>query len=160
MSNPILVVQQDPETHEFFVQLPDSFLTEQDWRAGDRLHYSLSAAAEVLVTNESKKQRTAQASAPLFVDETRVSHRIRYAVRAQRLGAAKTAIENNEEGLVGEFDQNCLGERIFSVREVSVAEYLQMTEHPTDPQLKLGLIANISASVQCASTMGTTGAGT
>ena len=92
------------------------------------------------VERQAQAEQVAQAereALPLFIVETVTSHRIRYAIRAKNAEHAMDVVTMEE---AVEFDQNHLGEQIFSTREVTDAEYLKAADLPTDPALKRELI--------------------
>ena len=146
----LAIIEQDSDVHDgLFVQLPPSLCETQDWRPGDVLSHEVLDGAWIIV-NESVAMRKSMAAAstptpmseemPLFIVETVMSHRIRYAIRARSAEHANDVVTMRE---AEEFDQNPLDEAIFSTREVSLAEYLTAAELPTDPLRKVALIHTI-----------------
>jgi len=51
------VVEEDPETGEAIIQLPEEKMKEMDWRAGDSLQYKLNENKQVEIRNLSREQR-------------------------------------------------------------------------------------------------------
>lgn len=147
----VVTVEQDHASDDLFIRLPPWLLESQDWRVGDTLSHEVLDGAWFIV-NESLALRKAMSvakqapeaeSLPLFIVETVMSHRIRYAIRARSAEHANDVVTMHE---AEEFDQNPLDEAIFSTREVSLAEYLTAAELPTDPLRKVALIHAIDYS--------------
>ena len=146
-----LTVQQDPDTGDLFVRLPPELLATMDWREGDRLEYVVREGECLELINHCKAERDRlvqneqpeQPDMPLFIVETVLSHRMRYAVRARSAEHAMDIITMEE---ANEFDQNFLGEQIFSTRQVSIDEFLNSAELPTDPKAKLAYIHTVDYS--------------
>ena len=51
------VVEEDPETGEAIIQLPEEKMKEMDWRPGDSIQYNLTENKEVEIRNLSREQR-------------------------------------------------------------------------------------------------------
>jgi hypothetical protein len=51
------MVEEDPETGEAIIQLPEEKMKEMDWRAGDSLQYTLTENKQVEIRNISREQR-------------------------------------------------------------------------------------------------------
>lgn len=78
----------------------------------------------------------------LYIVETVISHRVRYAIRARSASDAMDEVVW-EEGRLNEFDQNCLGEQIFSTREVSEDEFVDSFDLPVEREEKLRFVVDI-----------------
>lgn len=142
-----LQVQQDEEDGDCYLQFPTDFLESQDWREGDKVDWTEVSPGDpskgFSLVNLDKRERKAQAEGQkIFIVETVISHRVRYAIRGKCAGDATDEVVC-EQGRLNDFDQNCLGEQIFSVREVSEEEFLGSFEVPADRSMKLGYIKDI-----------------
>lgn len=129
-----------PDSDEGMLVFDPAMLLALDWREGDVLDWAQSEGG-VSLTNVSRTARIAAAAIdtcsaeaesttvtaimppepelPIFLVETIISHRMQYAVRAKSLEHAYDTVTMEE---APEFDQNCLGETIFSGREVTVSQ--------------------------------------
>lgn len=135
------------ESGEVFIQMPEEFAKENDWRAGDTLSYKiLEGELGIEVENLDQKARKAASAgkAPvemeLFVVEELVVHRVRHAIRANN---AEDAMDLVAKGRSNEFDQNHVGSNILGARAVGVEEFLGLFEVPADPDLKKGFIQTL-----------------
>lgn len=136
-----LSVQQAAGSDDTFIEFPKEFLDEQDWREGDNISWTPSELGGFVLRNLSKESRKGAEELPLFEVETIVSHRVRYAVRARSAEEAAAAVA--DEGTdADEFDQNCLGKKVASARQITQEQYLADPGHMGSTAHALSLIHN------------------
>ena len=119
----VLPVEEDPITKDILAALPREFLQRADWRAADVVQFVEVPPGVFELVNVTKRERDATATEqlPLFIVETIISHRMRFAVRAASAELAQDAVVQQK---ATEFDQNFLGEQLFSLHEVTEEQYL------------------------------------
>lgn len=143
-----LNVEKNPDSDDLLLVFPPEWLEQQGWRAGDTIQWAVNGSGQATMTNIDSKARqappVADESLPLFIVETVLSHRIRYAIRARSAEHAKDTVTCREQEGLNEFDQNYLDELIFSTRQVSLDEFLASFDVPSDTHLKLRLIHEIA----------------
>lgn len=59
---------------------------------------------------------------PIYIVDTLISYRMKYAIEAKELEHAFDEVVCNE-GIIAEMTQNCLGEQIIEGREVTLDEF-------------------------------------
>jgi hypothetical protein len=52
-----IILEKIPNSEDLLLPLPDSLLTDQDWRIGDRLRFEVLAEGHFALTNVSKAER-------------------------------------------------------------------------------------------------------
>jgi hypothetical protein len=115
----VLTVEEDPETGDGILPLPDELIDQMAWQEGDTLEFKDNHDGSFTL---SKKQET-----ELVMVDTVLTYRLRYAVEVPK-GKAEWALDTVTMEDAKEFSQECLGEQIASYRVVTEAEALAMCD--------------------------------
>jgi len=133
----VLAVQHNPETDDYFIELPDDMLEAAGFKIGDTLVWE---KGDDETWRLYKKERN---DMPIYVVDTISVFRIRYAVRARNEEHAMDSVVCNE---AEEVSQKFVDENIISAQQVTEEEYLAMFDKDNDylknwlPEQKLARI--------------------
>lgn len=149
MTSFALTVEQDPNSDDLVLVFPPEWIEKQGWRQGDNIQWSIDGTPGAKLVNLDARARAMLAAQekeelPLFIVETVLSHRMRYAIRARSAEHAMDTVTCREQEGLQEYDQNYLDELIFSTRQVGLAEYLASFDVPSDPDLKMRYVHTIA----------------
>ena len=114
-----VTTEEDPDTGDVILPLPDELLEQIAWEEGDTLEFRDNHDGSFTL---SKKQET-----ELVMVDTVSSYRIRYAVEVPK-GKSVWALDTVTMNDAKEFSQEWLGEQIVSHRVVTEAEALKMCD--------------------------------
>ena len=117
----IITLENDPETGDIILPLPDELLREAGWQTGDTLDWKDNGDGTFSMT----KQKTEETEWVLV--EAISQFRERYMVEVP-IGKALWALDTVVMNEAKEFSQEHLGETIVSHRVVSVEEALSMCD--------------------------------
>jgi bifunctional DNA-binding transcriptional regulator/antitoxin component of YhaV-PrlF toxin-antitoxin module len=115
----VINIEEDSETGEGILTLPDELLDQMSWKEGDTLVFKDNPDGSFTL---SKKQEI-----ELVMVDTIVTYRMRYVVEVPK-GQAECALETVAMDDAKEFSQECLGEQIASYRVVTEVEALEMCD--------------------------------
>jgi len=117
----IITLENDPETGDLILPLPDELLREAGWQTGDTLDWKDNGDGTFSMT----KQKTEETEWVLV--EAISQFRERYMVEVPK-GKAEWALDTVTLNEAQEFSQEHLGEVIVSHRVVSFDEALEMCD--------------------------------
>ena len=115
----IITLENDPETGDLILPLPDELLREAGWQTGDTLDWKDNGDGTFTMT---KKEET-----EWVLVEAISQFRERYMVEVPK-GKAEWALDTVTLNEAQEFSQDHLGEVIVSLRVVSFDEALEMCD--------------------------------
>lgn len=109
-------VQYDEATDEYIIPLPQDMCDELGWKTDDVLKWSIDPDTGAIHLTKKKK---------LFVVDTVVTYRMRYVLEDDCAEYAMDTVTMQE---AVEFSQQCLGEQISDVREVTEDEVIALCD--------------------------------
>ena len=123
--NNIFEIQEDPMTHQLFIQLTEDVIKELNIDTGDKISWNVQPDGSVLL---SKKEREAATEADpeekeLVMVDAICQYRMRYVVEVPK-GKAEWALDTVTMNEAEEFSQQYLGETIASHRVVTHEEVI------------------------------------
>lgn len=128
-----VITQEDPDTGDVILPLPDELLDQMPWEEGDTLEFKDNLDGSFTL---SKKPET-----ELVMVDVVSTYRIRYAVEVPK-GKTVWALDTVTMEDAKEFSQEHLGEQIVSYRVVTEEEALKMCDEENsycsewEPELK------------------------
>ena len=115
----VVNIEEDPETGDVILPLPDELFDQMSWQEGDDLDFKDNLDGSFTL---SKKQET-----ELVMVDAISTYRMRYAVEVPK-GKSAWALDTVIMEDAKEFSQEHLGEQIVSYRVVTEAEALAMCD--------------------------------
>lgn len=109
-------VQYDEATDEYIIPLPQDMCDELGWKTDDVLNWSIDQETGAIHLTKKKK---------LFVVDTVVTYRMRYVLEDDCAEYAMDTVTMEE---AVEFSQQCLGEQISDVREVTEDQVIELCD--------------------------------
>jgi len=118
-----VTTQEDPDTGDVILPLPDELLDQVQWNEGDTLEFRDNLDGSFTL---NKKQET-----ELVMVDTVLTYRLRYAVEVPK-GKTEWALDTVTMEDAKEFSQKCLGEQIVSHRVISEAEAIALCDEENE----------------------------
>ena len=117
----LVTLEEDPETGDLILPLPDELLKEAGWKTGDTLDWKDNGDGTFSMTRKETKETE------WVLVEAISQFRERYMVEVPK-GKAEWALDTVTLNQAQEFSQEHLGEVIVSHRVVSFDEALEMCD--------------------------------
>lgn len=122
-----VTVQEDPETGDLILPLPEGMCDKLGWDVGDTLSWNKTASGDgSFILSKTNPELTEW----VLVDCI-LTYRMRYMVEVPS-GKEAWALDTVTMEEAKEFSQKCLGETIVSYRAVSEAEALKICDNDND----------------------------
>jgi hypothetical protein len=118
-----LPVKHNPETDEYFIELPDDMLESAGFKIGDTLVWTDLGDKSWSLTKQKSND-------PLFLVETISVFRMRYVVQGKSAEHAEDSVVMND--IKDDMSQKHLDETIVSTRQIDEKEYLRIFDEDND----------------------------